>query len=155
MSIDIRQAGASDLPDLLDLMREFYVESGYLLDAERGRAAFRPLLSPGGLGQVWLADADGIVAGHLVLTFGYSMEYGGRNAIVDDLYVRPALRNRGVGKALLRRARAACLTLGVRAMHVEVGRTNEAAQAVYRGEGFQSTGRELLTVALADPTHAA
>jgi ribosomal protein S18 acetylase RimI-like enzyme len=78
-----------------------------------------------------------------------------RSAFIDDLYVRPMLRNRGAGKALLERARAACQVLGIRAIHVEVSRTNGPAQAIYRGAGFESTDRELLTVALADPTHAA
>ena len=155
MSLEIRQARPSDLPDLLELMREFYAESDYPLNAEHARDAFLPLLSRGELGQVWLASYDGVVAGHLVLTFVHSMEYGGRSAFIDDLYVRPMLRNRGVGKALLRYARSACEALGIRAMHVEVSRVNGPAQAIYRGVGFQSTDRELLTVALADPTHAA
>lgn len=80
-------------------MQEFYAEAGYALDPDRARTAFLPLLTSGQLGQVWLAELDGQVAGHLVLTFCYSMEYGGRSAFVDDLFVRPALRNRGVGRA--------------------------------------------------------
>ncbi len=83
------------------------------------------------------------------------MEYGGRSAFVDDLFVRPALRNRGLGRALVQRARAVCERLGVRAMHLEAARGNRPAQAIYRASGFESTDRELLTLALASPTHAA
>jgi hypothetical protein len=39
-------------------------------------------------------------------------------------------------------------------MHLEVARGNAPAQAVYRAVGFESTNRELLTLALAPPTHA-
>ena len=155
MTIAIRQASRADLADLLELMREFYAEAGYPLTADRARAAFLPLLDAGGPGQVWLADLDGQVAGHLVLTFCYSMEYGGRSAFIDDLFVRPALRNRGLGRALMQRARAICEGLDVRAMHLEVARDNGPAQAIYRGTGFESTDRELLTLALAAPTHVA
>jgi ribosomal protein S18 acetylase RimI-like enzyme len=154
MAVTIRQAGAQDLATLLELMHEFYAESGYPLNMDRARDAFLPLLEPGPLGQVLLADLHGRVAGHLVLTFCYGMEYGGRSAFIDDLFVRPAERNRGVGGALVRHARAACEALGVRAMHLEVARTNGPAQAVYRAAGFVSTDRELLTLALAAPTHA-
>ena len=154
MTIAIRRASPSDLADLLELMSEFYAEAGYRLRPERARAALSPLLDPGELGQVWLADFAGQVAGHLVLTFSYSMEYGGRSAFVDDLFVRPALRNRGLGGALVQHARAVCERLGVRAMHLEVARGNGPAQAIYRASGFESTDRELLTLALADPTHA-
>ena len=155
MPLTLRRAGAEDLGDLLELMHEFYGEAGYSLNPDRARAAFLPLLNPGELGQVWLAEIDGHVAGHLVLTFCHSMEYGGRSAFIDDLFVRPALRNRGVGRALVGHARSVCEELGVRAMHLEVARTNEPAQAVYRKIGFESTDRELLTLALATPTHAA
>lgn len=155
MTVAMRQASVHDLPNLLELMHEFYAEAGYSLNPDRAGAAFLPLLAPGQLGQVWLAELDGQLAGHLVLTFCYSMEYGGRSAFVDDLFVRPTLRNRGVGRALVGHARAICEELGVRAMHLEVARTNGPAQTVYRAAGFGETDRELLTLALAAPTHAA
>jgi GNAT superfamily N-acetyltransferase len=75
---------------------------------------------------VWLAEIDGHVAGHLVLTFCHSMEYGGRSAFIDDLFVRPELRNRGVGRALVGHARSVCEELGVRAMHLESGADQRA-----------------------------
>jgi ribosomal protein S18 acetylase RimI-like enzyme len=155
MAVAMRQASAHDLAALVELMQEFYGEAGFPLSPDRARAAFLPLLAPGQLGQVWLAEYDGQVAGHLVLTFCYSMEYGGRSAFVDDLFVRPALRNRGVGRALVAHARKVCEEFGVRAMHLEVARANGPAQAIYRAVGFESTDRELLTLALAAPTHAA
>jgi GNAT superfamily N-acetyltransferase len=155
MAVAMRQASAQDLAPLLELMQEFYGEAGFPLNPDRAPAAFLPLLAPGQLGQVWLAEYDGHIAGHLVLTFCYSMEYGGRSAFIDDLFVRPALRNHGVGRALVEHARTICEELGVRAMHLEVARTNGPAQAIYRAVGFDSTDRELLTLALAAPTHAA
>jgi ribosomal protein S18 acetylase RimI-like enzyme len=155
MSVVIRQGNEGDLADLLALMREFYAESGYSLNSARARDAFLPLLTPGALGQVWLAELDGEPAGHLVLTFCYSMEYGGRSAFVDDLFVRPAARQRGVGRALVERARAICEALGIRAMHLEVARENAPAQALYRAVGFESTDRQLLTLGLAAATHEA
>ena len=155
MTTAVRQAGEADLPLLLTLMNEFYAEGGYPLNPDRARAAFLPLLGPGELGQVLLIEVGGEAAGHLVLTFGYSMEYGGRNAFVDDLFIRPAFRGRGLGAQIVAQARAICEELGVRAMHLEVARDNAAAQAVYRGAGFRETGRQLLTLTLELPTHAA
>jgi len=155
MSVTMRRASAHDLGDLLELMGEFYGETGYSLNPDRARAAFLPLLVPNQLGEVWLAELEGRVAGHMVLTFCYSMEYGGRTAFIDDLFVRPMLRNRGVGRALVGHATAICQEVGVRAMHLEVARTNGPAQRVYRAVGFDSTDRELLTLPLAAPTHAA
>jgi diamine N-acetyltransferase len=155
MTTAVREAGDMDLPLLLTLMSEFYAEAGYPLNLDRARAAFLPLLGPGALGQALLIEVDGEAAGHLVLTFGYSMEYGGRNAFVDDLFIRPAFRGRGLGGQLVAHARAICEELEVRAMHLEVARDNAAARAVYRRAGFNETERQLLTLALELPTHAA
>jgi ribosomal protein S18 acetylase RimI-like enzyme len=81
------------------------------------------------------------------------MEYGGRDAFIDDLFIRPAFRGKGLGRSALAEVRSAALSLGVRALHLEVGRDNSAAQALYRRAGFEDSGRQLLTLRLADPTH--
>lgn len=154
MSVTLRQASPEDLDALVELMQEFYGEAGYTVNPAPARTAFLPLLVPSQLGQVWLADFEGQIAGYLVLTFCYSMEYGGSCAFIDDLFVRPTLRNRGMGKALVEQARVVCEELGVRAMALEVARNNGSAQTVYRSVGFDSSDRELLSLPLAAPTHA-
>lgn len=81
------------------------------------------------------------------------MEYGGPNAFVDDLFVRAPFRRAGLATAALSELRAFCVERGVRAIHVETGRDNLAAQTVYRRVGFVSTDRQLLSLKLAEPTH--
>jgi ribosomal protein S18 acetylase RimI-like enzyme len=149
----VRAAGAADVDLLVELMTEFYAEADFRLDAERAGAAFDELLGSPSLGRVWIAEVDGRAAAYVVLTLGYSMEYGGRDAFVDDLFVRPAFRDRGIGRLLLAEVRRACEALGVRALHLEVGRDNDPAQALYRRIGFVESGRQLLTLQLAQPTH--
>ncbi len=92
--------------------------------------------------------------GYVVLALCYSMEYGGPTAIVDDFFVRPAFRGIGLGKAALAEVRNFCASHGVRAIHVETGRDNAAALAVYRRAGFVDTDRRHLTLGLADARHA-
>jgi diamine N-acetyltransferase len=149
----LQAAGPEDCALLLDLMSEFYAESGYRVDHERAGAAFADLLADQRLGQVWLIHADSGPVGYVVLTLGYSMEYGGADAFVDDLFIQAPHRGRGLGKLTLAEVRAACVARGVRALHLEVGRDNDAAQALYRQAGFVSTDRELLTLKLATPSH--
>jgi GNAT superfamily N-acetyltransferase len=139
---------------LVEMMTEFYAESAYPLDAARARIAFEQLLADPRSGQVWLLLWDAQPAGYVVMTLGYSMEYGGRDAFVDDLFVRPTHRGRGLGTLGLAQVRAACHELGVRALHLEVGHDNDRAAALYRRAGFVANDRRLLTLPLADPTHA-
>lgn len=153
MKPHLREATASDCALLVGLMSEFYAESGYPLNRRRAEIAFSELLSDPGLGQVWLIQAEPGPIGYVVLTLGYSMEYGGRDAFVDDLFIQPSFRGRGLGKLALAEVRATCAERGVRALHLEVGRDNDAAQSLYRQTGFVDTDRQLLTLKLADPTH--
>jgi ribosomal protein S18 acetylase RimI-like enzyme len=74
-------------------------------------------------------------------------------ACLDDLYVQPASRNKGLGSAALNQLSRFCVTTGIRAMTVEIGQDNAAAQAVYRRAGFgAAAGRQLLVLGLAAPT---
>jgi ribosomal protein S18 acetylase RimI-like enzyme len=161
----MRKASLEDVPRLVTLMVEFYAESSYPLNRQRAAEAFSALIQDSRLGQVWLiearsetgGEADNPLSAHdvgyLVVTLGFSMEYGGRDAFVDDLFIQAAFRGRGLGTAALAEARAFCIEHGVRAVHLEVARDNAPAQAAYRRAGFADTDRQLLTLRLADPTH--
>jgi GNAT superfamily N-acetyltransferase len=106
------------------------------------------------LGNVWFIQANSKDVGYIVLTLCHSMTYGGLGAIVDDFFIQRAFRGAGLGKAALAEVRSFCTSRGVRAIHVETGRDNAAALAVYRRAGFVNTDLVHLTLALADPTHA-
>jgi ribosomal protein S18 acetylase RimI-like enzyme len=131
-------------------MWEFYTESDYPLDREWATASFAALLSNDSLGGAWIVFEEGEPAGYVVLTVRFSMEYGGFEAFIDDLFVRPGRRRRGAGRALLEALRAECVRRGVLALHVEVGHDNTAAKALYRDRGLRERedGRQMLTVRL-------
>jgi GNAT superfamily N-acetyltransferase len=138
-------AGLAETNVLLELMREFYTEEGMPFDLASAQAALRPLLQDRTWGRVWLLRAGQDPAGYAVLTLGYSLEFGGHDAFVDELYVRPAHRRQGLGRQALAIVEAACRELGVRALHLEVGRTNTRAHALYQAVGFDDRGHFLLT----------
>jgi ribosomal protein S18 acetylase RimI-like enzyme len=134
-----------DLPALIDMMHDFYAEAGYALDAAWAGASFGALLQDPSRGAVWIGDADGEPAGYVVVTFRHSMEFGGTDAFIDDLFVRPGFRRRGVGKAVLADAFRACGGRGVLAVHVETSESNGPAVALYGGLGMLDRRRLLLT----------
>lgn len=149
----VRRATASDVPALVALMRVFYAESSYPLDAVRAARTFEHLMAAPELGAVWLVVADGQPGGFVVLTVAFSMEYGGLRGFVDDLFVAPDMRRRGLAAAALDAVRAECVRRGVRALLVETASSNAAALGVYRRAGFSETGRLLMTQPLAEPLH--
>jgi GNAT superfamily N-acetyltransferase len=152
-TIDVRAAGPEDVPQLVALMTAFYAEAGYPLPAAPAARTFAELVADPARGRIWLLRHDGAPAGYVVLTVAFSMEYGGLRGFVDDLFVREPSRGLGLGAAALEEVRRACATLGVRALHVEVGPENAVARALYARAGFADSGHLLLTLPLAAPLH--
>jgi ribosomal protein S18 acetylase RimI-like enzyme len=131
-----RPARDADIDALVGLMHDFYAESGHALDASWAAASFRTLIAQPALGAVWLAQADCCAVGHAVLTVRHAMEFGGPLGYVDDLYVVPAWRRRGVARALLAALRRECSARRCAAWQVEVGASNAGAVALYRSLGL-------------------
>jgi len=151
--VKLREATPDDIGLLVQMMTEFYAEAGYPLDATRASAAFSDLQRSPMLGRAFLIRAFEVDVGYIVLTLTFSMEYGGLTACVDDFYIRASDRGQGAGGAAMHQMRQIAESLGVRAIHLEVGRDNDVAQAVYRKAGFVDNDRQLLTLTLASRTH--
>jgi ribosomal protein S18 acetylase RimI-like enzyme len=149
MSVQIRPAISADIPALVELMHEFHAESDFVLDRISAGTAFSTLLSDDSRGIVWIAIRDGALAGYAILTFRFSMEHGGSDGFIDDLYVRPSYRRKGHGGALLKQLFAECEIRRVHAVRVEVAPDNETAGCLYRRYGLKESGRQTLTVDLA------
>jgi GNAT superfamily N-acetyltransferase len=139
-----RIANASDTPALLELMREYYAFDHLPFDEAAIRPALAALLDNDSFGRAWLIEDGGTALGYVVLTLGYSLEYHGRDAFVDELYIREAYRGRGLGRLTLELLEATCRELGVQALHLEVDRANTVAQEVYRRAGYEDNDRYLM-----------
>src|SRR6266478_3265204 len=128
----MRKASLADVELLVTMMAEFYSDSPYALNTRRATEAFRSLLADERLGHVWFIQSDSKDVGYVVLTFCYTMTYGGLSAIVDDFFIRQEFRGFGLGKAAMAEVRSFCAVRGIRAIHVETGRDNAPALTVYR-----------------------
>jgi GNAT superfamily N-acetyltransferase len=142
---ELLAASRGDLERLLDWIAELYRHERIPFDPAVVRPAVAALLDDARLGQVWLIAVDGLPVGYLVLAFGYSLEYGGRTAVLDELFVAEAYRGRGLGSCALQFAADECRKLGLRALQLEVERHNQDAQRLYRRAGFVDHDRYLMS----------
>jgi ribosomal protein S18 acetylase RimI-like enzyme len=113
------------------------------------RRALGALIEDERFGWAWVMEDPGPV-GYVVVTIGYSIEFGGRDAFVDELFVSAEARGRGLGTRALEIAAEACRAAGIVALHLEVDRGNTAAQRLYRRHGFVDHDRYLMTRRFSD-----
>jgi ribosomal protein S18 acetylase RimI-like enzyme len=150
----IRPAGPGDRDILVDLMTEFYAETATPFDPDAAAPAFQTLLGDPGLGRAWIVESAGAAVGYAVLAMGFSLQFGGRDAFLDDLFIQRGHRGRGLGRAAVRAVLDECASRGVRALHLEVARDNLAAKELYRRFGFADHGFQMMTVRTAGDTGA-
>ena len=130
---------------MVALMAKLYSEGGDAFDADRARHTTAALLAEPDMGGAWTIEVDGTRAGYLVFVLGYSLEFGGRFGLLDELYLNDAWRGQGIGKQALDFAAQQCRARGWQALRLEVGRKNQRAQALYSGAGFHLQDRFLMT----------
>ena len=147
-AVDIRPARPDDCERILQLMERYYAEDGYPFVPTEARAAVGRFLADESLGRMWVFVDGGDVVGYAALTLGYSLEYRGRDAFVDELYLRADRRGDGVGRRALALMEEACRTLGVRALHLEAERKKPRLLGFYGRAGFESHDRHLMTKVL-------
>ncbi|WP_166174481.1 GNAT family N-acetyltransferase [Rubrobacter tropicus] len=85
--------------------------------------------------EVLAARLGGETAGVLVLAFRPNVSLGGRFASIEDLYVRPEARRRGVGTALLKAADERCRRRGAHYLEAQIQESE--ASAFYAAFGYE------------------
>lgn len=144
MTAALTLAGPEDLERLLPLVTAYHAFEGIETNDARRRAALGPLLAGTELGAVWLIGPRAAPLGYIATGLGWSIELGGPDAFVDELFVLPEARERGLGKAALAHLEGALKAQGVVALHLEVARDNRDAQRFYARAGYEARDRYFL-----------
>ena len=144
MSTALHLAKPENLDQILRLVEAFHAEADITLSDDDRRAGLMPLLQGIPHGAIYLIGPARAPVGYVVITFGWSVEFGGMDAFVDELFIRPAVRGRGMGSDVMLALPRALSEAGVRAFHLEVDRDDEKAQRLYQRAGFSARERYML-----------
>ena len=146
----LRAAGLDDLTELMRLAREFYDEDGFTTsDAELDRN-FRVLLADRSSARICLALDNGSGIGFALTTCRVVLE-SGVVAELQDLYVMPAHRRRGIGTLLIDDAIGWAKAQQASSLELVVapnGRDVSELLSYYGAQGFLDEGRRLLNLTL-------
>lgn len=142
-----REARAEDELALLGMMRKLAEqEPGAIVFHESAaKKALRGLLANPNFGKCWVVCEANQPVGYVVLTLGYSLEYQGRESFIDELYIEPGYRRRGLGRQAVEFAEEQARSMGVNVVHLEVDHGNDVALQLYRRAGYEDHDRFLMT----------
>jgi ribosomal protein S18 acetylase RimI-like enzyme len=142
----LRAPSEGDLDTLLAMMEDFNRFEEIAWTRAQGEAPLRMLLGDASLGFVTLAcHDDDQPFGYAVVTFGFDLEWGGRDAFLTELYLTPEARGRRLGTETLAAVETKARAHGARALHLMVRHANTHAQALYRRAGYTVPERLFMT----------
>ncbi len=137
----LRLATMEDLERLTVLVAGFHAEAGIAQDDETRRRALVPLLEGSPHGAIWMIGPRSAPVGYIAVSFGWSIEFGGLDAFLDEFYVRERVRGRGMGSEAMLALTRALAGQGITAMHLEVDAANDRARGLYQRIGFSARDR--------------
>jgi ribosomal protein S18 acetylase RimI-like enzyme len=138
--IRIEPGVASDAPTIASLLAAQFAEHAIDLGGEALRAAIAGVLEVPSRGTFLLARAEAPI-GLAYLGYTWTLEHGGKTAWLEELYVVPEARDRGVGTRLLRAAIDRARADGCAAMDLEIEADHARAAHLYAREGFRAHAR--------------
>ena len=131
-------ARTDDLDRVMRLVADHHAESGVEQDPEARRAAILPLLEGSPHGVIYLIGPARAPIGYVAVSFGWSIEFGGMEGVIDEFYIRPGVRGRGIGTEVMHTLPRGLAKAGLKAMHLEIGRDSAGARRIYEKLGFQA-----------------
>ena len=136
MNVQIHRATASQVDlvaPLFDAYRQFY---GCSADLPKARVFLRERLN-NGESVVFVAVNEGRGIGFVQLYPTFT-SIGAKPAwILNDLYVSPEARRKGVGKQLMEAAKEMAIASGAAWLELATAKDNKVAQALYRRLGYK------------------
>jgi len=130
-------ANLDDLDKLEPLVAGYHAFEGIDSTSDTRRKALIPLLEGLPHGVAYLIGMRRAPVGYIVISFGYSVELGGIDGILDEFFIRESVRGRGMGSEALARLLPELGRHGVKALTLEVNPANEKAQRIYTKAGFR------------------
>jgi GNAT superfamily N-acetyltransferase len=135
--VNVRPAALNDIPPLLALVRRYWeFEAIRDFTALRVELVLQRLIAHPQLGSVWVAERAGRLLGYLLAVHVLSVEHGGVMAEIDEFFVLPEERGRGVGAALLASAEEALAARGCVRLQLQLGIANQAGRTFYEHRGY-------------------
>jgi GNAT superfamily N-acetyltransferase len=145
-SAEVRRALAADYAAVLDLATAFYTEDGFATPASQLRENLLLLLDLDRARVAVACGHDEEIVGFAITTLSFGLEHG-RIAELEDLFVIPAHRRKGIGGVLIDDSAEWAASRGCPVLEIVIapnGSDDSHHVGYYARRGFTDEGRRLL-----------
>ncbi len=135
---EFRPLEDGDIPELLRMVLALYREDppGQHMSLRKIRHTITELTTHPDKGAITIMRVSDVIAGYAFVIYYWSNEYGGNIAHIDELYVKPSWRNKGIGSSYLKHI-AKTKRTNLKGIHVETTPANQKASTFYSRHGFK------------------
>ena len=135
----IREITRNDRDSFLRLSDEFYKSEAVLHDIPAAylEAAFDELMRSKEYASAYMIEWEGEIVGYLLTAKTYSREAGGLVLWLEEMYMRPAYRSKGLGKEAFAFIEALAARENIRRLRLEVEEDNVRARSLYERLGYR------------------
>jgi ribosomal protein S18 acetylase RimI-like enzyme len=140
MEVIIRRAKSSDIPHLVDLLRDlFSIEADFEFNAGLQEQGLCMLLQSPETRCIMVAETDNNVVGMCTAQLVVSTAKGGFSGLIEDMVIRHEYRGKGLGSRLLDAVEKWCFSSGTRRIQLMADKNNKKALRFYSKCGWQHT----------------
>ena len=132
----IRLATFDDLPHLTPLVAAFHQEEGIVSDPKQRDRALIRLLEGSPHAALYMISPRNSPIGYVVFSFIWSVEFGGLEAVIDEVYLRNNVCGKGIGKSILKRLFRTMAAHGVHSLSLVIHYKNAKAIQFYKALAF-------------------
>ncbi|CAN5906896.1 hypothetical protein BH11MYX3_BH11MYX3_12740 [soil metagenome] len=142
--IALRPATLTDFEAVFPRTRALQDHEAIEITDARLDAGLRTLLGNPGFGGVWLVLREGETIGYAIVTYGFDLEFGGREGWLTELWIDADQRTQGAGTAVLEALIPELEQRDIKAVHLQV-RADNPAMRLYERSGFVASPRTIMT----------
>lgn len=144
MNHEILKAAISDIPELSQMMKDFYAIDFYPFDEQKTKDNFQKFINNENYGNCFKIVFEGEIAGYIILAKYFSFEFGGEILFLDELFVKPEFQGKSLGKKALEFVKAYSVENQFKVVLLEIENHNEKAKKLYGNYGFENHKRSLM-----------
>ncbi|MCC5654706.1 GNAT family N-acetyltransferase [Nostoc sp. XA013] len=136
-SLELKEASSQDSDLLLELMSGFNQEENINFDTEVYRERIHIAFDSPQLVKLWMIIANSCAVGYAVLTFSFSFEFGGILATIDEIYIVPEKRGKGLGASVLQLLAQEAIICGATTLSGDISDEKPWLFTFYKRAGFE------------------